>query len=325
MSHFIQGFAVLAKEWILPLMGIFFIVGLAVRFLIYFTVKREEWFVREFEKRAHRYLEFENRQVRFSFYVTLKMLMEKTFYELFEVRNSQRRRKADNVLAPSDRIFLIQQGCAYLVRDTLKQAKILKKETTDEQMLMGVSKNVLGNNTCFSKLFGAVPVGPLHDLTSILPGLFIVAGIFGTFLGIMGALPELGAMDVNDPTSTKQVMDDFLAKVAFSMSTSAMGILFSVIFQVFNSFFNPEKLFVEVVDRFQDSLSFLWKNSENNEIPANLPAFDEHRDPKEALAALSVQKQVAEGEAKRGSDPRRDAVVLEKVNPSAEEQDKKAS
>jgi hypothetical protein len=120
----------------------------------------------------------------------------------------------------------------------------------------------------------------------------------------MKALPELSGMDLNDPTSTKAVMDEFLIKVAFSMATSTLGILYSVIMQVFNSFFNPEKLFVDVVDRYQSTLSFLWKNSDSNEIPMGMPAFDEHRDPHEALAALAVQKQIAQGDAKHGKDQR---------------------
>ena len=325
---FIDGLVLFGKELLLPIMTLIFFGGLISRALLYFTVKREEWFVKEFEKRAQRFLEHENTHVKFSFYVTMKALLEKTFYELFEVRNSMRRRKVDNVMAPSDRIFLVQQGCAYLVRDTLRHTRILKKENTDEAMLLGISKNVLSNNACFSKILGIFPSGPINDLTSILPGLFVVAGIFGTFLGIMKALPELGGMDVNDPNSTKAVMDTFLLKVAFSMATSTLGILYSVLTQVFNSFFNPEKLFVEVVDRYQTSMSFLWKHSDNNDIPANLPTFDEHKNPNEALAALSVQKQVAEGDAKRGHDQRRDPPVMKDMTVSFEKKDedeKKAS
>lgn len=326
---FIDGLVLFGKELLLPVMTFFFFAGIAARVLIYITVKREEWFVKEFEKRARRFLEHENTHAKFSFYVVIKNLLEKTYYEVFEVRNSMRRRKMDNVMAPSDRIFLIQQGCAYLVRDTLRHAKILRKENTDEQMLFGVSKNVLANNPAFSKVLGIIPSGPLNDFTSILPGLFVVGGIFGTFLGIMKALPELGGMDLNDPTSTKAVMDTFLLKVAFSMATSTLGILYSVLFTVFNSFLNPEKLFVTVVDHYQEALSFLWKQAENNEIPANLPAFDEHKNPNEALAALAVQKQIAENDAKRGVDQRRDPVPVKEVNVSfddrKDEEDKKAS
>ncbi|MBS1960202.1 MAG: hypothetical protein JST80_12065 [Bdellovibrionales bacterium] len=327
---FIDGLVLFGKELLLPIMTIFFFGGLFSRAVLYFTVKRQEWFVKEFEKRAHRWLENENGHAKFSYFVSMKTLLEKTFYELFEIRNSMRRRKTDNIMAPSDRIFLIQQGCAYMVRDTLKQSKVLKKENTDDSMLLGVSKNVLSNNPCFSKMFGVIQSGPIFDFTSILPGLFVVGGIFGTFLGIMKALPELGGMDVNDPNSTKAVMDTFLLKVAFSMATSTLGILYSVLTQVFNSFFNPEKLFVGVVERYQDTMSFLWKHSDNNEIPANLPAFDEHKNPNEALAALSVQKQVAEGDAKRGHDQRRDPVVppVKEVTMSFEKkqgEDKKAS
>ena len=49
------------------------------------TVKRHEWFAREFEKRVNRYLEDESEgaQESVSFYVIAKRLFEKTFYEDF--------------------------------------------------------------------------------------------------------------------------------------------------------------------------------------------------------------------------------------------------
>jgi hypothetical protein len=93
-------------------------------------------------------------------------------------------------------------------------------------------------------------------------------------------------------------MDTFLVKIAFSMSTSTMGILYSVAYTIFNSFVNPEKLFVEVVNRYERNLHQLWRKSRNNDL-AELTRFDEHRDPVEALAELSLKKEIAADEAKR--------------------------
>src|SRR4051812_16924358 len=95
---FIDGLVLFGKELLLPVMTVFFFGGLATRALIYITVKREEWFVKEFAKRAQRFLEIDNTQAKFSFYVTMKQILERTYYEVFEVRNSMRRRKVDNVM-----------------------------------------------------------------------------------------------------------------------------------------------------------------------------------------------------------------------------------
>ena len=60
------------------------------------------------------------------------------------------------------------------------------------------------NNPCFRKVFGYIPISVSNDFLAVLPGLFIVGGIFGTFLGIMKALPELGGMEVSDAKRPKR-------------------------------------------------------------------------------------------------------------------------
>ncbi len=302
------------KEMLLPILTFTFIACIGLRVMVYWTVKRELWFVKEFEKRLMRYLNYENPHGSRSFFVTLKRLLEKTFYELFELRSVMRRRPADHVMAPSDRAFLIQQGAAYLVRDTLKYAQTLRKDTQREEKdeLMEVSKLVMQNNPCFNKLFGIIPIGTLNDFLNQMAGLFIVVGIFGTFLGIMKALPDLQGLDPTNAADTKLVMDGFLLKIAFSMSTSTMGILYSVVYTVFLSFFNTEKVFIEVVTRYEQNLHQLWRRSDTNEVPRGLPAFDENRDPVDALAELALQKELAfadQKEQKRASGDHRRQVA----------------
>ncbi len=294
------------KEMLLPFMTLLFLGGLATRALIQFTVKREQWFVTEFEKRMAKYVYYENPRGSDSFYVTLKRLLEKTFYELFEVRSVMRRRKMDHVMAPMDRVFLIQQGTAYMVRDTLRYASTLRKDERVEEKdeLLNVSKLVMQGNPCFSKVFGVIPAGPVNDFLNQTPSLFIVLGIFGTFLGIMKALPELGGVNPADAEGSKAIMDAFLLKIAFSMSTSATGIFFSVVTQTFNSFINPSKLFVQVVKQYEESLHQLWRNCEDNSIPSGLSVFDENRDPKEALAELALQKELTTNDKKKKTDQR---------------------
>lgn len=298
------------KELLLPLLTFGFVCAMVTRSLVYWTVKREHWFVLEFERRLQRYLNHENPHGTFSFSVVLKRILEKTFYELFEVRSNMRRRRTDHIMDPSDRLFLIQQGAAYLVRDTMKYAVTLRKDSQKEEKdeLIELSKNVLSENPSFNKLFGIFPIGPLNDFLNQLPGLFIVGGIFGTFLGIMKALPELQGMNPSDAEGTKLIMDEFLIKIAFSMSTSTMGILYSVVFTVFNSFINPEKLFVQIVNRFEVNLHQLWRRSENNELQQGLTKFDENRDPVEALAELALQKELSLAAKKNDTKDKRTGV-----------------
>jgi len=278
--------------------------GSAVVFrgLIYYTVKRHEWFAKEFEKRVDRYIDNESKtSVPISFFVLAKRLLEKTYYENFEMRAKLKRRKPDRAMDISDRIFLIKQGSAWVVKDTLKQLKHLKY-SYQQPKILNVTKSVFKNNPCFNNVLGLIPMATLNDVLNILPGLFVIGGIFGTFLGIMKGLPELSAMNLSDLEQTKLVMDGFLANIAFSMTTSIIGIMCSVGMSIINTVWSPEKLFVGIVDRFENSLDILWNRSDNNDIPENDIDFNEHRDPSEALAEASLHQELEKKHRTRDLD-----------------------
>jgi len=76
------------------------------------------------------------------------------------------------------------------------------------------------------------------------------------------------------------------------MATSIIGIVFSVALTLLNTAFSPEKLFIGIVDRFENSLDLLWNRSLDNDIPSNVAEFDEHKDPVDALAEQAVLKEV---------------------------------
>lgn len=282
----------IAKVLLLPTLLFIFVGGFALRILVYYTVKRNEWFAREFEKRMTKFIEADHPENKLSFYVTVKRLLERTYYELFEVRAIMRRRKIDYVMAPSDRIFLIQAGSAFLVKDSLRQIRFLRYGG-ERPRFVEISKTVFQNNPCFNRVFGILPAAPVNDMLNVLPSIFIIGGIFGTFMGIMKALPELGGMDLANAEATKLTMGAFLTRLSFSMATSIVGIFLSVLMTIINTFLNPERIFMEVVNRYEYALEFLWQRCENNQVPENIPNFDENRDAIEALAEYSVEQEIA--------------------------------
>jgi hypothetical protein len=306
---FIDGLVNVSKAWHFPVMFAMFIFGLALRGLVFYTVKRHEWFAREFEKRVGRFLEKESKGVtgQHSFYVLSKRLLEKTFFEVFENREKYRRRKPDRVMLMSDRWFLIRPGCAWLVHDILKQIRFLKYGMQPPK-LINITKNTFAKNPCFNRIFGVIPTVGTNEVLNVLPGLFVIVGIFGTFLGVMKGLPELGGMDVQDPQKTKVIMDRFLVEIALSMGASLLGIFFSVLMTIYNTILNPDRLFVDIVDRFENSLDLLWNRAHTNEVPSDLTSFNEHRDPQEALAesalALEISKRPFERNSEKDPDPK---------------------
>ena len=292
IQSMVDSLVVFATDYLIQFMVMAFIVGIVMRILIYYTVSREYWFSLEFQKRVHHFEEDRKEKDDISFYLVVKSLLEKTYYELFEIRALMQRRKPDAIMATSDRFFLIQHGCARMVKDTLRQIKFLRHGESRPNFLY-TAKNVFEYNPCFRKAFGVFPNSLFNDILGLLPGLFIIGGIFGTFLGIMKALPELGGMDLNDIDGSNAIMDRFLLKISFSMSTSIVGIIFSVITSLVNSIWSPEKLFREAVERFENALVVLWNHSSNNNLPDDNKDFDEHRNPVEALAEQALDREAA--------------------------------
>lgn len=308
IQRFLDFFVNFATDLLLPLMFVTFIAVVVAKILIYITVKREETFTKEFKKRVDLYIEeHAQHNAKISFYMATKRILEKTFYESFKIRSIMKRRNPDLIMILADRVFLVQQGCARLVRDTLKQVKYLKFGTTNN--FLDVSKNVYQNNPCFNKLFGIVPISLLNDLLGIIPGLFIIGGIFGTFLGIMRALPELGGMELTDIEGTKAIMDNFLLKISFSMSTSIVGIILSVCTSLLNTTLSPEKLFMDTVELYNNALNILWNRSDCNDYDFEEQEFDEHRDAIQALAETSIEQELNEIMPKKMHDRRTNSSV----------------
>ena len=92
-------------------MGVVFLLAVITRSLIYYTVRRHEWFYREFEKRVNMFVDSQNPgEVNdVSFYVLSKKFLEKTYYEIFEIRDRVLRRQSDPVMRITDRIFLVEE------------------------------------------------------------------------------------------------------------------------------------------------------------------------------------------------------------------------
>lgn len=284
-------------------MAAVFCVAAVLRWAIYYTVRRHEWFAREFERRVYKFIDSEaNKKLEgASFFVLTKKLMEKAYYESFAMRDRKSSGSMDGVMSMNDRIFLVKQGCAWMVKDLLKQLRYLKwsKETPK---LQHITRATLHHNPCFNKVFGIFPMRAMNDMVSILPGLFVVAGILGTFLGIKGGLVQLGGMDLSDVEGTKNIMDAFLHEISFAMASSIVGIFFSLSLHVINTSMSPDRVYGSLVDRFENSLDLLWYRCENNVVPADGEKFDESRDPVEALAEEALNMEIAKTKKMLGAN-----------------------
>jgi hypothetical protein len=269
-THVIGGMA----GWIVPVMMIAFIVGIVVRGLIYYTARAEVNFAKEFEKRAFHYFnETDLHSRELSFHRLVKALMEKTYFEVFELRRRYKRRNLDHVTTVTDRLFLIEDGVQRLMTDSLSRTRYLRRDTNGGKMTE-LARGAFENNPVFNRVVGVLPVTVTFELTNILPSLFVIGGIFGTFLGIAKGIPELSHMDLAQAEETKRVMDVFLSSISQAMIKSIVGIGLSVAMSIYNTIVSPETLYFNAINRFAGALDQLWNETLTNDYDRTAPLFE---------------------------------------------------
>lgn len=273
---------------IMPAMLAIFILGVLTRFLVFYTVRSELRFAREFEKRVKKHFTDPSSQKVDSFFMLTKALIEKTFHEVFELRARFKRRNMDHVMVVTDRLFLVQDGVTFVLRDTLRQIQYLRREGFPPK-LVEVSRNVFDANPVFNKVLGVFPANITNELVNILPGLFIIGGIFGTFLGISKGLSGLGGMDLSDIEKSKQIMDQFLILISQAMVKSIIGIGLSVVMSLINTVFSAEATYFDVVNRFSAALEVIWNETTTNTI--DLAAMEEKASKDDRRKADAPQPQ----------------------------------
>lgn len=253
---------------VMPIMLGSFVLGTLCRIFLYYYARAQNNFTLELEKRVRANLDMMGGDEMLrphSFQVFLADMMDLTIFECFELKNSRQRKSTDQASGLADRLFLVSDGVKRISVDTKRLIRHLRREESAHSRLEVITRTVFDSNPYFNKMVGLFPVSLMHDLTSILPGLFIVGGIFGTFLNISHGLPELGNIDLTRPDEAKQIMDLFLLSVSQSMVKSIVGIFLSVVMSLLNTFFAPEKLYLSALGRFTDTLDMAWNETLTNE------------------------------------------------------------
>ncbi len=245
------------------IMLVVFFIAVILKFLMYFLVKKEYDFTSAFETRTHRFLNREypeGGQLK-KFHEVVQFILEKTYNESYLARKLLRKRKEDSRVAALNKIFLVEVGAKSLIEDTLKQTRYHDAGAVPD--FRGITKYVFTSNPYFNKLWGVVPIGRANDVFSRLPSLFIIGGIFGTFLGISQGLPALKTIDPGNIVAAQATLGNFLESMTFAMYSSVVGIFLSVCFTIMNAFMSFNSLYIGLVDRFTQSLELLWKETTN--------------------------------------------------------------
>lgn len=247
---------------LMAIMIVVFFIGVILKILMYYLLKAEAGFSSAFETRTHRYLnrEYQDSGHIRNFHELVAYLLKKTFNESYILRRKQfRKRREDSKVNTLNKMFLVETGAKSLIEDTLKQTRYHGGGKAPN--FRDISRFVYRSNPYFNKLWGVIPIGLMNNIFSRLPGLFIIGGIFGTFLGISNGLPALKEIDPGDIVAAQATLADFLGSMTFAMYSSVVGIFLSVCFTILNAFTSLESLYMGSVDRFTQSLELLWKDT----------------------------------------------------------------
>ena len=121
-----------------------------------------------------------------------------------------------------------------------------------------LSNRVMSIDPYWNKILQIVPVSTLQRVLSMLPGLYIIGGIFGTFIGITAALPMIAEIDLNNLDASAPILNAFVGNIAYSMNTSIAGIIFSVIMTLLNTIFPLENVRNDVEENMASIFENLW-------------------------------------------------------------------
>lgn len=121
-----------------------------------------------------------------------------------------------------------------------------------------LTHRIMSQDPHWTKVMKHFPIDGVARMIDILPGLFIVLGVFGTFIGISMALPEIAKIDFNDLDGSANTLMNFVLSVTYAMKTSIAGIFFSLILTVLNTLSPIKQTRARVFKKLETSLQMLW-------------------------------------------------------------------
>lgn len=121
-----------------------------------------------------------------------------------------------------------------------------------------LTDRIMNEDENWSKIFGVIPVDGVTRLLDVLPTLFIIFGVFGTFIGISMALPEIAKIDFASLENSGETLSQFVVNVTFAMQTSVIGIFYSISLTLLNTFFPVEASRAKTFEKVENMMQLLW-------------------------------------------------------------------
>jgi hypothetical protein len=121
-----------------------------------------------------------------------------------------------------------------------------------------LTHRLLAQDDKWNKLIGPVPLDGISRLIDVLPGMFVVFGVFGTFVGISLALPEVARIDFSNIDGSAKTLAQFVLNTTFAMKTSVAGIFSSLVLTLLNALYPIKEVRGRIFKQIETTLQALW-------------------------------------------------------------------
>ena len=228
---------IIASKYLIDVMFAVLVVALGLRYMAYRSNKKDQLyystFTREIEKRVERddiakvelddveeYVEGLLDEVGTS--------LPSRGLRVMKAQNEDKKRKVVTVREYAG-------GSQSLIHSLKSETNAFKaKQKPNFEQL---AQRVMSKDSHWVRLYNVFRIESVIRMIDVLPGIFIVVGIFGTFVGITNALPRIAEIDFNNISNSSSVLSVFVKDVSFAMQTSIAGIAFSLIISLLNTIY----------------------------------------------------------------------------------------
>jgi len=197
------------------------------------------------------------------------------------VRSSGRKKEADGI-SRVEKVSLREYigGSETIIQSVRTEINAFKSHYPPS--FSEVTSRIMSNDEHWLKLYGIFKIDALSRVLDILPGIFFVFGILGTFIGVSAALPKIAAIDFANIDGSSGVLGEFVKEVAFAMRASIVGIVCSLALNLLNAVFPLTAIRDSVSHKLETCLEHLWFYVQGKDTKKDTGA-----EMKEVIALLS--------------------------------------
>ncbi len=250
------------SHYLIEFMGVMLVVGLIFRFASYKSSKNDNAyyssFTREIELNVEKDKEEEKPVGDVDHYISDilgrvgKKLPNRSVR--FGGKPEEKTEEEDGKRVLSLRDYV--SGKQGLITNIQAESSVFHHQT--QPNFTELTHRIMSQDPDWTNVMKHFKIDSVTRMIDILPGLFIVFGVFGTFIGIAMALPEIANIDFNDLDKSAETLMTFVLHVTYAMKTSIAGIFFSLILTVLNTMYPIKETRYRVFKKVETSLQMLW-------------------------------------------------------------------